>query len=170
MAERTCCVWCPDWPVVALRRRDRSLLDAPVAVLDGDIGRGGIVRAASREARVEGVVVGLRRREAEARCAGLMVAAADSHVEARAFEAVATAVETITPRLVLERPGLLTFPTRGPSRYFGGDDRLAAHVRDAVLGVGVDGVRIGIGDGRFASRLAARAAAARDDKIGRAHV
>lgn len=170
MAERTCCVWCPDWPVVALRRRDRSLFDTPVAVLDGDIGRGdngrgGIVRAASREARAEGVVVGLRRREAEARCAGLVVAAADPHVEARAFEAVATAVETITPRLVLERPGLLTFPTRGPSRYFGGDDGLAAHVRDAVLSVGVDGVRAGIGDGRFAARLAARAAARRDDSV-----
>ncbi len=170
MAERTCCVWCPDWPVVALRRRDRSLLDAPVAVLDGDIGRGdngrgGIVRAASREARTEGVVVGLRRREAEARCAGLVVAAADPHVEARAFEAVAAAVETITPRLVLERPGLLTFATRGPSRYFGGDDGLAAHVRDAVLGVGVDGVRTGIADGRFAARLAARAAVRRDDSM-----
>ena len=30
------------------------------------------------------------------------------------------AVEQLTPLLVLDRPGRLSFPTRGPSRYFGG--------------------------------------------------
>ncbi len=78
--------------------------------------------------------------------------------EARVFEPVARAVEAITPRLVVDRPGLLAFPTRGPSRYHGGDAALVVKVADAVRAVGVDDVRIGIADGGFAARLAARRA------------
>ena len=92
--------------------------------------RGKVVVSASAEARAEGVAVGLRVREAEARCAGLVVLDADDDADARAFELVVRAVEQLVPRLVLERPGQLSFPTRGPSRYFGGDDALAgAHRR-----------------------------------------
>ncbi|HUF84904.1 MAG TPA: DNA polymerase Y family protein [Acidimicrobiia bacterium] len=164
MAERTACLWCPDWPVVALRSRDSGLRDTPVAVLErGD--RGPVVISASAEARAEGVTTGLRRREAENRCPGLVVADADSHVEARAFEAVARAVEAFTPRLVLDRPGRLAFPTRGPSRYFGGDESLATGVLAAVGEVGVVDARLGVADGAFAAGLAARAASP-----GTAHV
>ncbi len=67
----------------------------------------------------------MRRREAEARCPGVVVVDADLALEARTFELVARAVETVTPRVVLDRPGRCSFPTRGPSRYFGGDDELA---------------------------------------------
>src|SRR5215207_8441873 len=116
MAERTACLWCPDWPVVALRARDPALCDAAVAVVArGE--RGLVVIAASTEAAAEGVTSGLLRREAEARCPGLTVAEADPQVEARAFERVARAVETFTPRFVLEEPGRISFPTRGPSGY-----------------------------------------------------
>ena len=110
MAERTACLWCPEWPVVALRARDPALCDVAVAVVErGE--RGLVVVAASTEAVAEGVTPGLRRREAEARCPGLVVAEADPQVEARAFERVARAVESFTPRFVLEEPGRLTFPT-----------------------------------------------------------
>jgi protein ImuB len=157
VAERTACLWCPDWPVVALRSRDPGLRKVPVAVLErGD--RGPVVVSASTEARAEGVTTGLRRREAETRCPGLVVADADLHVEARAFEAVARVVEAFTPRLVLERPGRLAFPTRGPSRYFGGDESLATGVLAAVGEVGVVDARLGVADGAFAAGLAARAA------------
>lgn len=127
------------------------------------VGSREVVRAASAEARAEGVVVGMRRREAEARCPDAVFADADPPGEARAFEVVARAVERITPRFELERPGLLSFPTRGPARYFGGDDALAGRVNEAVtavldLGEGLVPVRIGIAGGRFAARLAARRA------------
>jgi protein ImuB len=56
----------------------------------------------------------------------------------------------------MDRPGLLGFPTRGPSRYFGGDEGLVARVLSSVRAVGVDEVRAGIADGVFAARLAAR--------------
>jgi protein ImuB len=159
MAERTACLWCPDWPVVALRSRDPALRDVPVAVVER-AERGLVVVAASAEAHAEGVTHGLRRREAEARCPGLTVAEADRQVEARTFERVARAVETFTPHFVLEEPGRLTFPTRGPSRYFGGDAAMATRVLDAVRDIAIADARIGVADGGFAATLAARAAEA----------
>jgi protein ImuB len=157
VAERTACLWCPDWPVVALRSRDPALCDAPVVVVER-AERGLVVVAASAEARAESVTLGLRRREAEARCPGLTVREADPQVEARAFERVARAVETFTPRFVLEEPGRLSFPTRGPSRYFGGDATMAGRVLGAVRDIGIHDARVGIADGGFAAALAARAA------------
>jgi protein ImuB len=148
---RALSLWCPDWPVVAARRRGDAPEGAPVAVLDR-----GRVLAASREARAEQVGAGLRRREAEARCPGITVVEVDPAGDARAFEPVVRAVEQLTPRLVIDRPGVLGFPTRGPSRYYGGDDGLMARVLDQLAPVGVEDVRIGIADGAFAARLAAR--------------
>jgi protein ImuB len=166
-AERVCRLWCPDWPVAAVRSRDPELCDAPVAVVgangsskrsSGD--RGLVVQAASAEARREGVTRGLRRREAEARCVNLVVVEADDAADARAFEPVVRAVEHVVPQLVLDRPGRLSFPTRGPSRYFGGDDALARRVLAVVREAGVADARVGIADGELAAGLAARAAGA----------
>src|SRR5262249_49018275 len=129
----------------------------PIAIVEpGD--RGLVVKAASIEARREGVARGLRRREAEARCVGLAIVDADDAADARAFETVARAVEQLVPRVVLDRPGRCWFPTRGPSRYFGGDDALAQRVIDVVRVAGVVDVRVGIADGELAAELAARTA------------
>jgi protein ImuB len=154
--QRTCALWCPDWPVVAARRRDPAIVGAPVVVVERGP-RGKVVVSASAEARAEGVAVGLRVREAEARCAGLVVLDADDAADARAFELVVRAVEQLVPRLVLERPGQLSFPTRGPSRYFGGDDALIARIVACVRELDVTNVRAGIAEGTFAAGLAARA-------------
>ncbi len=146
--------------MVAARRLDPALVDTAVVVVTDRSGpgpRGKVVVSASAEARAEGVAVGLRVREAEARCAGLVVLDADDAADARAFELVVRAVEQLVPRLVLERPGQLSFPTRGPSRYFGGDDALAARIVACVRELDVDDVRAGIADGTFAAGLAARA-------------
>ena len=148
--ERMLCLWCPDWPVVAARRADPALEGEPVVVLDR-----GFVLAASAEARAEGVRRGLRRREAEVRCPGLALRPVDPAGESRAFEALSRAVELLAPRLVLDRPGLMFVPTRGPARYFGGDEPFATRLQAEVTGVGV---RVGIADGAFAARLAARRA------------
>ena len=149
---RSCTVWCPDWPVVAWRHTREELSDVPVVVLDR-----GLVRAASREARAEQVSIGLRRREAEARCPDAVIVDADERVEAVTFELVVRAVESFTPRVELEVPGRLAFPTRGPSRYFGGDEALSERIRAAVRSAGVADVAVGMADGRFAAQLAARA-------------
>jgi len=147
--------------VVAARRRDPSLRAVPVFVRER-VGARELVRAASADARAVGVTRGMRRREAEAQCPEAVCVDTDEAFEARTFEVVAREVETITPRVVLDRPGLCAFATRGPSRYFGGDDALAVRVRDGVVAALDDrepDVRIGIADGGFAARLAARRAA-----------
>ena len=80
-----------------------------------------------------------------------MVLDADDTADARAFELVVRAVEELVPRLVLERPGQLSFPTRGPSRYFGGDDAMATRIVARVRELAVPDVRVGIADGTFAA-------------------
>ena len=103
--------------------RDPSLRDTPVAVVERGARAGGHGRV--DRGATGGCHGGLRAREAEARCAALAVVDADDSADARAFEVVVRAVEQLVPLLVLDRPGRLSFPTRGPSRYYGGDDALA---------------------------------------------
>lgn len=121
---RTLAVSCADWPVVATGRP----AGMPVAVVTANR-----IVAASPEARIEGVLTGLRRREAQARCPSVELYDRDESQEARAFEAVLASLEDLAPRLEVLEPGRCLIPTRGPSRYHGGDRALAVKVRDAVL-------------------------------------
>ncbi|MGC1513729.1 MAG: DNA polymerase Y family protein [Acidimicrobiales bacterium] len=75
--------------------------------------------------------------------------------DASGFGRVVRAVENITPRLAVERPGLLFFPARGPARYFGGDVALAMTLIAAVTSAEVLDARVGIADGMLGARLAA---------------
>ncbi|MCC5953602.1 MAG: DNA polymerase Y family protein, partial [Acidimicrobiia bacterium] len=157
--ERMLVVRCADWPVVAAGVAP----DQPAAVVVADR-----VVAASPAARAEGVGVGQRRRAAQGQCPALEVTDRDEGREARQFDLVLEAVEAFSPRLVCVRPGVVAVPTRGPSRYFGGDVSLAAGVRsavDTVLGDRgwADHVRVGVADGLFAASAAARLAATRTD-------
>ena len=132
--------------------------DAPAAVVATNR-----VVAVTAAARLEGVARGLRRREAQGRCPGLEIVAADPGRDARAWEPVVAAVEQLTTAVEVLGPGALCFGTRGPSRYFGGDAALALKVRDVVAkacggAAGVGGCRVGVADGRFAAGLAARVA------------
>ena len=147
--QRVACVWCPDWPVVA----SGISAGVPGAVLYANR-----VIASSAAARSIGVTRGLRRREAQSRCPDLVIAERDLAREVRTFEEVAAAVQAFTPRLELTHAGTVTFPTRGPSRYFGGDDALGVKIHDAVTNILDDRTtcHIGIADGIFAARLATR--------------
>jgi len=142
-------VWCPDWPVVA----SGISAEVPGAVLYANR-----VIASSAAARSVGVVRGLRRREAQSRCPDLVIAERDLAREVRAFEEVAATVQAFTPRLELLHAGTVIFPTRGPSRYFGGDRQLGDQMYGAVREILDDRTtcHIGIADGIFAARLAAR--------------
>jgi protein ImuB len=142
--------WYPDWPAVAAG----CLPTAPAAVV-----RANRVVAATPAARADGVRPGLRRREAQGRCPELEVVAADPGRDARAWEPAVVAIESLTPAVEVLAPGALALATRGPSRYFGGDEALAVLVADAVdRVVGQPGCRVGVADGRFTAGLAARAA------------
>jgi protein ImuB len=139
----------PDWPVVAAG----FPADEPVVVVHANR-----VVAASASARAVGVAVGLRRREAQGRCAEAVVIPADPSRDARVFDPLVAALDVVAPRLEVRRPGELALATRGPSRYHGGDEALAARVAEVLAGVlgGGAPVHVGVADGAFAATCAAR--------------
>nr|BEK65037.1 hypothetical protein KPHV_22640 [Kitasatospora purpeofusca] len=126
VTPRVLVVWCPDWPVVAVERPGEDR-DVPVAVVEG-----GRVLACSAAARAAGVRQGQRLKLAQRLCPALELRDRDPEAEARRFEPVAAAVEAFTPRVEVLRPGLCAIPVKGPARYFGGEEALAAKVRAAV--------------------------------------
>ncbi len=153
---RLAVLWCPQWSIVAAG----AAVDEPVAVLHANR-----VVARSTAAATAGVRLGLRRREAQARCPEVRLVPHEPLVDRRAFQPVAEAVARFVPRIELHRAGTLIFHTRGPSRYFGGDQAMAERVLAAVDAVLGDALRaagppgLGIADGRFAAQVAAQSAA-----------
>ncbi|NNE96482.1 MAG: DNA polymerase Y family protein [Acidimicrobiales bacterium] len=149
---RFACVLCPDWPVVSWGVPGSE----PAAVFVANR-----VVACSPAARAEGVAIGQRRRDAQGRCPDLAVLDQDLDREARLFEPVAAALIDITSRVEISGPGLLGFPTRGPSKFFGGDQAMADLVVETLEPVlqGRGELFIGIADGVFAARLSAATAA-----------
>jgi len=144
-------VWVPDWPLVAA--------GVPVTEAAAVFVANRVV-ACTEAARAADVRRHMRRREAQARCPSLLVLERDPDRDARAFEAVVQALEVFTPRIEITRPGRCAFPTRGPSRYFGGDAALARQAVEAVEAVLGDVVAVaaGVADGPFAAAHAARTA------------
>jgi protein ImuB len=160
MLVRTILVWCPDWPVTAAQQAAGCPPDAPTAVLDC-----GRVMACSASARAHGVRRGLRVRDAQARCAEMVVLPYDSRLDARAFEPVVAAVEAITPGVQIIRPGTCAIRARGPSRYFGGEQAAVEAVLQRIADAGAGDARAGVADGPFAAEQAARTAPAVGDRI-----
>jgi protein ImuB len=147
-------VWCPDWPVTTARLDAGLPPEAPAAVVAGNH-----VVACSQTARAAGVSRGLRRREAQARCPELAVLARNEPAEARLFEPVVAALESVAPGVEITRPGLAAIGIRGPTRYFGGESgvlhALSRAVGDLPALGGAD-VLMGVADGAFAAEQAAR--------------
>ena len=84
-------MWYPDWPL----RRPGVPSDRPTQAI-GDDNR---VVAINAIAAQSGVVVGMRRREAEAICPTVVTVAVDPGAEASRFESVALAIEHLIPRI-----------------------------------------------------------------------
>ena len=150
---RTIVVWCPDWPAVAAARQANRPAADPVAVLHANR-----VRACTAAARAEGVHVGQRRRDAQARCPDLLITGVDQDRDARMFEPVAAAVEALAPGVEVLRCGVVACPARGPARYFGSEDAAAERIVDAVEALDVE-CRIGIADDLEVAVLAAHRSA-----------
>jgi protein ImuB len=149
----------PDWPVMVSGHCPEQQVAAVYA---------NRVVATSPGARAAGVRRGMRRRESQAVCPALVVVQRDEALEARTWEPVVAAVEAFAPGAEVTFPGQLAIGTRGPSRYFGGDDALAAKVLDVieeVVGAGPVGrawagrCGAGAGDSLFCASVAARLAA-----------
>ena len=146
---RTLVVRCDDWPIVAAA----VPLDEPAATFHANR-----VTATSPAARAHDIVLHQRRREAQARCPALIVLDHDPARDARVFEPIVATLDALTPRVEITLPGQVAFPTRGPSRFFGGDDALVAKAHALIQRATDADVRVGIADGLFAAALAAEAA------------
>ena len=162
---RTLVVVCSDWPVIASGFAPDSR--HPVVVVHADR-----VVATNDAARAVAVRVGQRRREAQGLCPEVQVVPHDPARDARSFESVVAALTGLTPMVEITEPGVAAFGCRGPSRYFGGEDHLAALAASTVLAAvthassdadadadAANGprivVRVGIADGPLVARLAA---------------
>ncbi|MEJ7635336.1 DNA polymerase Y family protein [Aeromicrobium sp.] len=151
---RTMVLWAPDWPIIAIEMSAST----PAAVLDK-----GQVLACSQAARAEGVRRGMRRRDAQSRCPGLVLHDYNADADARAFETVLTAIEELSPGVAPLRPGLCAINV--PSRFYGGEAEAAAIIAERLVRLGVWDVRAGIADGLFAAEQAARRALAQDSLV-----
>ncbi|MFV0451765.1 MAG: DNA polymerase Y family protein [Propioniciclava sp.] len=153
---RTMALWCPDWPVHAVRQSTLgSHLPAgtPVAMVAS-----GAVHSCSAEARAFGVRRGLRLRDAQARCPHLVTLDHDPALDARAFEPVVASVEDTVPGVQTVRPGLCVFRATGAARYLGGEPEVAAVIAEQLIHQGVPESRFGVADGIFAAEQGARRA------------
>ncbi|MEV0719148.1 DNA polymerase Y family protein [Asanoa sp. NPDC050611] len=148
---RTAVLWCPDWPVIAAEIVDGVPATEAVAVLHANR-----VVAASEAARADGVRRGLRKREAQSRCPGLVAVDHDPARDARAFEPVVAAVEEMVAGVEVVRPGVCGFAARGPARYFGGEEPAAERIVEHVAQACAVESQVGVADGGFAAGLAAR--------------
>ena len=150
---RTLVVWCPDWPVTP------HLADhpagAPIAVLAK-----GQVLACNPPARTDGIRRGMRRRDAQSRCPGLVLVDHRPDADARAFEDVLLALEELSPGVAPLRPGLCAL--RVQEQFYGGEGEAAAVLAERLVDLGVWDVRFGVADGLFAAEQAARRALAQD--------
>ena len=149
--DRILALWCPDWPAAAAAATAGVPADRPVAVVHG-----GRIVACTAAARADGVRRGLRRREAQARCAQITLLPVDPDRDARAFAPVVAAVGAAVPAVEVLRPGLLAVPAHRAVRVLGGEDRVAEPLIDAAAGAGAE-AQIGIADELTTAVLAARA-------------
>ncbi|MFJ2665045.1 DNA polymerase Y family protein [Nocardia fluminea] len=148
--RRVLAVWCLDWPAVAAAAVEGVSADRPIAVL-----RGNSVVACSAIARAEGVRRGMRRRDAQGCCPGLVVVQDDPDRDARLFEPVVGAVDETVPGVEVLRPGLIVLGARGAARYFGSEEAAVVRLIDAVAVAGAE-AQIGIADTMSTAVIAAR--------------
>jgi len=155
---RSMVLWIPDWPILASLRvaplgvKD-SAEDVPLALIDR-----GVVFACSASARIEGVQRGLRVREAQARCTDLVVRSYEQQLDSRTFETVIAAIEELMPGVQVLRPGIAAIRSRGPARYYGGEQPAGLALVALLASLGITGARVGIADGPFTAEQAARTA------------
>jgi protein ImuB len=162
---RSMVLWVPDWPILASLRVQPlrvapskmsgpgELGDAPLALIEK-----GLVFACSASARIEGVQRGLRVREAQARCTDLAVRPYEQQLDSRTFEIVTTAIEELMPGVQVIRPGIAAVRSRGPARYYGGEEPAGLALVALLTSLELPGARVGIADGPFTAEQAARTA------------
>ncbi len=151
LPTRTAALWIPDWSVLAAMAAQGLDAHTPAATHDNRR-----VVDVSAMARAQGVRRGMRRRRARECCPELVLLDVDDTRDAREFEPVALAAETVVSGLEISRPGLLLLPAAGASRFHGSDTRLAEALVVRVAERTGHECQVGVADGILAAILAAR--------------
>jgi protein ImuB len=157
-SSRILVVWCPDWPVIAALADAGRPARLPAVVLAGNG-----VHACNDAARDHGIKRGMRRRDAQARCPDVLVLDANPDRDARAFDDVLVTLERLRPGVASLRPGLVAL--RSPGRFYGGEAEAGAVIAEALVGLGVRDVRIGVADELFTAEQAARHASIQESLV-----
>ncbi|MGQ0679332.1 MAG: DNA polymerase Y family protein [Actinomycetota bacterium] len=163
MASRKLVVVFPYWPLLAAGVDS----DRPAVVVEANR-----VTVCSPAAEYQGIVPGMRRREAEGRCPSLVRVPPDLGRDAREFERVLEALETLTPAIEVLHPGTCLVLVDSSVRFFGSEQAVVGLAWAALAGhtgptgptgppptgpppTGRTAFGLGVADGLFAAGLAA---------------
>ncbi len=149
---RSLALWVPDWPVLAAMKAADIPAHQPTAVCENNR-----IIAVSAPARGAGVRRGMRKRQAHGLCPELELLTRDDGRDARMFEPVAVAAESVVAGLEISRAGLLLLPAAGASRFYGSEEKLIEKLVTTVTEHTGYECQVGVADGILAAVLAARA-------------
>lgn len=142
-------VWIPDWPVAAVVLAGQARADEPIALYDQR------VIALNGLAHVEGVRVGMRRRQAQSLVPNLRLMRHVPDVDVIHFERVVRACEEHIAYISVLEPGLITFLAKGPVASAGSMRQLSENLVGDIAEEGLE-AHVGFGEGLLTSILAAR--------------
>ncbi|GAB2500886.1 DNA polymerase IV [Corynebacterium atrinae] len=142
---RVAALWFPDWPVQAARIEDESL---PPEILIAAQHR---VQVCS----VPGVRRGMRVRQAQALCPGIVVLDADPDRDGRMFESIAAGLDDVASSIEVLRPGLVLVDVGAAGRFHGSEGAAVEKLIDAAARRGIDSF-VGVADEIATALIAAR--------------
>lgn len=138
--NRIALVFFPDWETNAL------VIDCPPAAPAALVSARGRITHATREARVKGVQIGMRRALAEYLCEGLIVMPADPGRSARSFNVVLEALDEVSATVCMIRPGIAWIPASA-ARTFGGEEAMCELILDTIAERTGSECYVGVGNG-----------------------
>lgn len=169
---RVIVLWIPDWPIHAFvaeagehqqehgqEHGPKHETEHPLDTAAGDpvalVSQQRVI-ACSPAARMSGVRIGQRERDAQSFCPRLAVHAHDPDLDERHFSRVLDALEDLIPGVESVRPGTSALRARGPARYFGSEALAAEAILRRIDALGYRDARVGIACGKFAAEQVAR--------------
>ena len=153
MDRQIVCFAIPTFQVALARQVDTALRERPVAVALSLTPRS-LLTEVSREARAEGVHIGMSIAQARFRCPALEVLPPDSTRLSQADQAIATLVDRFAPVRESVQPGHLFLDLTGTGRLFGPARDTAMRIeREVIHQCGFAGVA-GVGSNKLVSQIA----------------
>ncbi|MFY9190742.1 MAG: DNA polymerase Y family protein [Lawsonella sp.] len=137
---RTIACLFPEWPTTALLLETQQEFTTPVFIT-----RQHYVVAANHAARQNGVAVGDKQRDAEAACPEALVAVEDPDRDARWFEEIVQRCFSVTPRMEILRPGLITITAAAVARFYGSEEQACEVLLTELEDAGIE-CHLGIAD------------------------